>query len=61
MRKIVICESIVDLAKIFVFILSAFKTSQYGSRCFKSDELRQTRDIHFRKADDMLNAIIGLK
>ena len=25
----------------------------YGGRGFKSDELHQTNDIHFQKADDM--------
>ena len=35
--------------------------SQYGGRGFKSDELRQTNDIHFQKADDKQNAIKGLK
>ena len=35
--------------------------SQYGGRGFKSDELRQTKVIHFQKADDMQNAIKGLK
>ena len=28
-------------------------SSQYGGRGFEKDELRQTKDIHFQKADDM--------